>query len=58
MIVSLVDLQFVGSALWATTTAGAHARHRIERGGQHVAVVAVGSVSVRPSGVPLAFTTR
>jgi uncharacterized membrane protein YgcG len=42
MIVSFVGVQLVGPAPWATTTAGAHAWHRIERGGQHAAVVAVG----------------
>lgn len=58
MIVSLVGVQLIGSALWATATAGALARHPNERGGQHAAVVAVGPVSVRPSGVPLASTMR
>ena len=58
IIVSLVGVWLVGSAPWATTTGGAHARQRIERGGQHAAIVVVGPVSVRPSGVPLASTTR
>ena len=42
VIVALVGVQLVWSAPWATGSARAHARHRVERSGQHAAVVAVG----------------
>ena len=42
MVVSLVGVQLVGSAPRAAAPTRAHARYRIERGGQHTAVVAVG----------------
>ncbi len=42
MIVALVSVQLVWSASRATAPTCAHARHRIQRGGQHAAVVAVG----------------
>ncbi len=42
MIVALVGVQLVGPAPWATALTRAHARHCIQRGGQHAAVVAVG----------------
>ncbi len=39
----LVDVQLVGSAPRATAPSRVNARHRIERGSQHSAVMAVGS---------------
>ena len=43
MIVALVGVQLVRPAPRATATPCAHTRHRVEGGGQHAAVVAVGS---------------
>ena len=43
MIVALIRVKLSGSTPRATTPAGAHARPRVKRGSQHVAVVAVGS---------------
>lgn len=58
MVVFLVGVPLVGSAPRAAAPTRAHARYRIERGGQHPAVVAVGPAQRQAERRAPGSTTR
>ena len=43
MVIAFVGVQLVRALAWPTTACGPHAWHRVQRGHQHHAVVAVGA---------------